>query len=295
VKFVPLAIGLVRAEFIQLFIFTQQISLSVQIIHITLKLKTVRGANAVPTTELDAPDVIILSNSPTADMSCQIINCSGPGCECDPGNFGADWTTYSGENVMYRINNLSTDDNGVIESKWSILGWQDPFLTCSGADPLCFMTIPVPTISGGDYDIKLEVKDGDGQTDTIFHSISIKQDAVADFKCSLRENGPWQDCLSGYGFRVSEGEMIYFKDYSSPSAEGTAIISRLWEKSEDGGPFIPFSSDNETNPSTTLERGSMIIRLTIIDDIGVPGRVADENYTISVKAPPPQWRESPVF
>lgn len=254
-----------------------------------------QGTNAVPTTELDAPDVSAPSNPPTADMNCQIIDCSGSGCECDSGNWAADWVTYNGENVMYRINNLSTDDNDIVESKWSILEWQDPFLTCFGADPLCSLTIPIPSIPAGDYSIKLEVKDEEDQTDTIFHLITIKQDAVADFKCSLKEDGPWQDCSPGEGFKVSEGEMIYFKDYSSPSVEGTAIISRVWEKSEDGGPFIPFSSDNETNPSTTLERGSMIIMLTVTDDSGVSGRIADEDYTISVKTPPPQWRERSVF
>jgi hypothetical protein len=62
------------------------------------------------------------NSSPNAAMSCQIVDCTG--CECNI----TTWTTFNGDGVIYTIINDSTDpDDNIVESTWSIIGYQDPY------------------------------------------------------------------------------------------------------------------------------------------------------------------------
>jgi len=241
----------------------------------------------------DCPDVcaeeivVEVNNPPTAIFSCQILDCMGGGCVCDAVN----WVTYNGEGVFYQINNGSIDaENNIVRSTWSIVGWQDPFFDCPPGDILCSM--PIPIIPEGNYTVKLEVEDAYNLTDTITHPITIEQDAIADFKCSLYSGGPWSDC-DGFGF--SEGEMIYFnsEDYSSPSepGSGTSIISWSWTFI-DGTPPTG-NLQNSSSIFEALSSNSGEITLTITDTAG--RSKTTDTYKLIIKLPLPEWREVSPF
>jgi hypothetical protein len=225
---------------------------------------------------------------PDAVISCEIINCGGSGCQCN----GA-WATFNGDSVIYKINNNSTDPDGqIVSSTWSIIGYQDPWLTCSPANPLCGITMP--RIQAENYTIKLVVKDNDGLTDTATHPITVKQDAVAGFMCSL-DNENWQVCES---LSVGREELVYFRDNLPPPYEhslpstGASIISRVWEMN--GVQFAPngeFGS-NESNTWATLTEAVTDISLRITDN---QGRTDSKSHQINVGFPLPEWEEIPPF
>ena len=201
----------------------------------------------------------------------------------------------NGGNDIFKVYNDSWDpDNNIIQSTWSIIGYQDPFLICQddpgtpaineGLCDLGSMPITPPNI----YIIQLVVEDEYGLTDSASHLIRVKQDAIADFMCSLtNEEGSWQDCQ---GLTVTEGEIVYFKDsldlpnHSIFAEDAMAIISRTWKRND-----ATFASD-ETNPNISIEEGPNTIQLTIIDDMN---RSASQDYTINGRPSLPEWKEIP--
>ena len=210
---------------------------------------------------------------PSAAISCQIVACKGPGCQCN-----ASWVTFNGTGVIYRINNNSTDpDNNIISSTWSIIGYQDPYLTCSAPNPLCNLTMP--RIPSGNYTIKLKAQDAGGLSNETSHSIRVKQDAVADFDCSL-DGINWKNCGD---LRVDEGQLVYLKDKSLAS-EDADITSRTWKLNN-----VIFDSDNNVITSVNVS-GSPIITLDVLDS---QGRSSTKEYVISARPPLPQYREIP--
>jgi len=230
--------------------------------------------------------VASLNAQPQASSSCQIIDCRGPGCVCNLTN----WITYNGLDVDYRINNNSSDpDNDIKTSTWSILNWQDPYFSCTDNpgtpavnEGLCSMRIP--SISAGNYTVKLRVEDEHGATSTTSHSITVKQDVISDFMCSLNSAGPWKICQ---GYRVAEDVLVYFKDMSS-SSESATITSWSWTF-EDGTP----PSSTSQNPSTKfkkIDRNSGNVTLQITDSAG---RTDTTLYHLLITIPLPEWREVP--
>jgi hypothetical protein len=215
------------------------------------------------------------NSPPNAAMSCEIIDCKGPGCECN-----GTWTTFNGDGVNYRINNNSTDpDDNIIKSTWSIVGWQDPFLPCSPLNPLCNMTMP--RIPAGNYSIKLKVEDAGGLSDETFHAIKVKQDAMADFDCSL-DGEDWGTLCED--LVVYQGQLIYLKDKSTPS-EGASISSWIWKINS-----VVFDSFNHATTSVNLAESENIITLVIGDS---QGRSDSEDKTIEARLPLPEYKEVP--
>ncbi|MDP2864532.1 MAG: hypothetical protein Q8N73_02680 [bacterium] len=215
------------------------------------------------------------NNPPNAAMSCQIVDCKGPGCECN----GA-WTTFNGDGVIYRINNDSTDpDDNIVKSTWSIVGYQDPYFSCSSPNPLCNLTLP--KIPKGDYTIKLTVEDEGGLSDTTSHPIKVKQDAIADFDCSL-DGEDWATACEN--LIVNQGQLIYLKDKSTPS-EGASIISRTWKINN-----VVFDSGNNAPTSVNLAESENTITLVIGDS---QGRSDSEDKTIEARLPLPEYKEVP--
>lgn len=236
---------------------------------------------------------LTVGNPPTAAFSCDPdpTTCDTSGC-----------TGYT--RCLFRLENQSTDPEGpgdIASSTWTITGPTNETVTCT-LTPLCDWPLQ-PIHPAGNYTATLTVEDQPGNKDiSAPQNFTIYQEAIADFMCSLtNEDGSWQNCGT---ISVSEEEIIYFRDdllapdlHSSHSEGAIAIISRVWEKSEDGNPFIPFSSDNESNSSTTLGQGSATIRLTITDNNSVTGprTVVNDDYVVGVKVPLPEWREVSPF
>jgi hypothetical protein len=86
------------------------------------------------------------------------------------------------------------------------------------------MTMP-KNITPGNYSIKLKVEDAGGLSSSTSHLIKVKQDAVADFDCSL-DGEDWGTLCED--LVVYQGQLIYLKDKSIPS-EDASIISRIWK------------------------------------------------------------------
>ena len=123
----------------------------------------------------------------------------------------------------------------------------------------------------------------EGLTDTISHPIPIKvkQDAIADFVCSL-DGEDWQ--TSCEDLVVYQGQLIYLKDKSMASDEAI-IISRTW-KINNG----VFDSDNNVTTSVNLFERENTLSLTVIDS---QGRSALEHKVIGAQLPLPEYREVP--
>jgi len=205
-------------------------------------------------------------------MSCQIVDC--PGCDCN-----GTWATFNGDGVIYSINNNSTDpDDNIVESTWSIVGWQDPYWTCP-LNPLCGITMP--KIQAGNYSIKLKVEDAGGLWNETSHPIKVKQDAIADFDCSL-DGENWGTACED--LVVYQGQLIYLKDKSTPS-EGASIISRTW-KINNG----VFDSFNHATTSVNLAESENTITLVIGDN---QGRSDSKDETIGARLPLPEYKEVP--
>jgi hypothetical protein len=213
------------------------------------------------------------NSPPNAAMSCQTVDC--PGCECN-----GTWTTFNGDGV-YIINNDSNDpDDNIVKSTWSIIGYyQDPYLTCSPPNPLCNMTMP--KIPAGNYSIKLKVEDAGGFSDEIFHVIKIKQDAIADFDCSL-DGEDWEACE---GLVVYQDQLIYLKCKSTAS-DGAVITSRTWKINN----VVFNSGNNAATTSVNLAESENTITLVIGDS---QGRSDSEDKTIEARLPLPEYKEVP--
>jgi len=273
--------------------------------------KDVQG-NFKSTNELS--QFTVLNHNPTAAMSCEVVSCGKdhlgnemPGCECSP-SFLNNWTTYNGNGVLFKINNNSEEldgPNDALSSTWSIVGYQDPYVSyagcgmsapstvCSGAD----MTMPT-NIPAGNYVIQLKVEDSDHATDTITHTIKVKQDIIVHFECSLMDPSSmppgdysnWQDCEN---IKAGVSAMVYSNDNlpdphkHSSASTGASITSRKWSK--DG---IELSSGNFSSFSILMESITHEVLLIAKDSIG---REGSESHTITVGQLLPKYKEISPF
>ena len=254
----------------------------------------INGLNATPfpISERSGPNV---NNAPTAAMHGDASTCVGADWLSDP------WITYN-YNCPFNIINDSTDpDNDIVTSEWSIFyqaggdAVVNPYTDCPNDDigtpeneGLCDTTLPSVLTSGQSYYIELTVEDSGSLTNAATHDFYVRQDITASFSCSLSPDGPWQGCE---GFRISEGQVVYFQDSSSPSEGGGSIISRDWIFT-DGTP----DSSTEQNPSVTFESlsgSSGTVTLEVRDQTAGVGRTDSETHRLQLTAPLPEWREVP--
>ena len=134
----------------------------------------------------------------------------------------------------------------------------------------------------GSFTAELYIEDTFGVSDAKTQTFQIKQEARADFKCSL-DNELWQDCDT---FRPAVKEKAYFLDQSSSSEGSSGIISREWTF-QGGSPSG--DSGNDLNPSTRFQSGGLkSVSLTITDD---QGRDDTKGYNISPEFPLPEYKE----
>ncbi|MDP2930572.1 MAG: PKD domain-containing protein, partial [bacterium] len=219
-----------------------------------------------------SPIKIIVNQPPVANFSCLPASCS----------------IYTGE--ILTLNNNSTDpDNNLARSEWDILGWgSSPDLTCcssgcNSSTTLCNYTVQSSILGKGIYSAKLTVRDSLNEAASLTKTFNIKQDAIADFDCSL-DNSTWVACLN---LGVKTGEKVYFLSRSSPS-EGASITSWSWTF-QDGNPAVA----NTSNPQTKFSSGgSKAVSLTIHDSAG---RSASQTYNLNAQIPLPEWEEIPPF
>lgn len=234
------------------------------------------------------------NNPPQALISCDATNC-GPGSYCD---VTGTWIAYN-RNCQFHLLNKSTDpdstnpenNNDIVKSIWSIFyqdgtAWEDPWLTCI-ADPVCDMQLPALPANESYY-AKLYVEDKVGASSETQRNFYVRREAIADFECSLKPEEGWQVC--GDNFRVSEGEIAYFRDTSSVSEGATSVSSWSWTFT-DGIP----STSNLQNPSASFEEVDAVsgtVKLEITDNVG---RTDSRSYQVSITVPLPEWREVPPF
>jgi len=212
------------------------------------------------------------NNPPNAGMSCCPAGCSQPPGVC---------TGYVGD--IFCLRNDATDPDGeadIVYSGWNVYGWgSDPDQDCAGK---CNYT--PQAIGPGDYTVSLYIEDAEGLGSTTTEDFSILQDAVADFQCGYTLVGPWLPCS---GFGASEGKIIYFSDYSSPSETGSSIVRRDWYF-EDGTPASDVDN-NATSASsffTYVDSYSGNVTLEVEDNVG---RVDSTTYGLSVRRKIPRW------
>jgi len=242
------------------------------------------------------------NNPPQAAISCDATNC-GPGSYCDV--IGT-WIAYN-RNCQFNLLNQSTDpdstnpenNNDIVKSIWSIFyedstpcegvtpcPWQDPWVTCI-ADPVCDMQLPALPANKSYY-AKLYVEDNVGASNETQRDFYVRREAIADFECSLKPEEGWQRC--GDNFRVSEGEIAYFRD-TSLASEGATSVS-FWSWTFTNG--IP-STSNLQNPSASFEEVDAVsgtVKLEITDNVG---RTDSRSYQVLITVPLPEWREVPPF
>ncbi len=213
-----------------------------------------------------------VNSPPVTSISCDASECNSTGC-----------VAYTGC-PFYLINN-STDPEGtsdITKSEWDILNWGgDPDLSCTPGT-LCDFTPQTQTLGPGSFTAELYIEDTFGVSDAKTQTFQIKQEARADFKCSL-DNELWQDCDT---FRPAVKEKAYFLDQSSSSEGSSGIISREWSF-QGGSPDK--DSGNDLNPSTRFQSGGLkSVSLTITDD---QGRDDTKGYNISPEFPLPEYKE----
>ncbi len=222
-----------------------------------------RDLNLCPQSNYKVFTSLTFNQPPVAGICCRTC---GPGENC---------TAYNTE-VFTLINNSSDPDGSadIIRSRWDILGWGgSPDLECLSPNALCNFTLS--PLSAGNYSVELYVEDQNGESSTTSKSITILQDVIADFKCSLSADGPWQSCN---GFKVTVGERVYFKDESLAST-GATINSWSWTF-DDGDP----ASSTAQNPSTQFQSsGSKRVTLIVTDSAG---RSDDQEATLNVRRLP---------
>jgi PKD repeat protein len=213
---------------------------------------------------------VIENQIPVAAVSCDPTGCDLPMGTC---------TAYT--LCPFLLVNESTDGNGVediIKSEWDIYGW--------GSDPdnlFCEYCNYTPSgLTANTYTVELYVEDNAGTSDFVTKDFTILQDAISDFQCSLKPDEGWQSCEN---FRVSRGELAYFKNLSTAS-EGATTTLLSWTFAN-GTP----ATSNIANPSASFT-DSGTVSLTITDDAS---REDTENYNIRVTTPLPEWYEIPPF
>ena len=228
------------------------------------------GGNICSKSDYKVVTSLSFNQPPTANICCQ--SCSSPNC-----------TAYTGE--VFTLINDSHDQNGdtdIVKSEWDILNWKtDPDLSCSPPNALCNFTPQF--LSRGTYTVELYVEDSKGTSATDQETFTIKQSAIADFKCSL-DNTNWKTCSD---IKPNVGEVVYFLDQSSPP-EGGSITSYSWTF-QNGNP----STATGTNPSTKFQSaGQKEVTLTL----GVTAGPSDpRTQTIGVELPLPEWQEVAPF
>ena len=239
------------------------------------------GACPLAGTSISDYKVMIINNSPIAQTDCHPDGCLQPVGDC------REYTQS-----LFCLTNDSSDPDGdpdIQNSEWAVYDrdtWTQVYATTSCiANPLCNWTLPGigSFASGGNYRAFLKVIDNGGLTSIISKDFVILQDIIAQAECSLDSDAGWQNCSN---LRVSEGEVIYFNDLSTPSDSGTVIVSWTWTFT-DGDPV----SSNLQNPSTSFTKvgsNSGKVTLFVQDD---DGRTNSISYQLPLTYPLPQWRE----
>jgi hypothetical protein len=213
----------------------------------------------------------LFNQPPVAAASCTPVSCIG----------------YTGD--VLTLNNNSTDPDGqgdIVRSEWDIVSWgSNPDATCT-APALCNYTVQTQIMGPGNYQAELYVQDTIGASDTLspLLSFTIRQDIVASFQCSL-DQSLWQDCTT---LNVSQGEVVYFQDQSTPSEAASAVTTWSWTF-QNGNP----ATSTVQNPSSVFQSsGSKTVTLVATDNLGRQDTV---QTTISVSLPFPDWEEISPF
>ena len=208
------------------------------------------------------------NEEPTASFSCDPSDCSAYAGSSDP---------------ALRLSNNSTDQDGIDDiatSSWYI-GVGGHELVCSG---LCDYSVQSPSLSFGEYEVRLIVTDKAGASDDFKRTIVIKKDVIADFDCSLNEGGLWQNCSD---FRGVQREYAYFKDTSTVSKGAGYIYFRIWRI--DGKTFDSGVGENPVPVSgVELTKRFNTIELIAEDNLGRQDTVS---YTFGARLPLPTWQE----
>jgi len=148
----------------------------------------------------------------------------------------------------------------------------------------------LPSLTAGQaYYVKLKVEDTGGLSSSTSHSFYVRQDAIAEFECSL--NGvDWRSCQ---GFKVSEDVLVYFRSvngaFLSRPSEGASSITGFSWIFEDGTP----TTSTLQNPSVNFKKvdaNSGVANLTITDNVG---RTDTQSYQLLITVPLPEWKEVP--
>ncbi|MDO8424510.1 MAG: Ig-like domain-containing protein, partial [bacterium] len=238
--------------------------------------------------------VNVSANSPPAAAISVDYSLCGPGANTN--------TAYT--RCIFRLNNVSTDPNGLSDIKkstWTIKEKATDSIKdtsiCLAGNPLCGWSL-LATIPAGTYIAQLLAEDLSGVQSLATKEFTVREDIAADFLCSL-DNINWKKCDDSK-FKPAKGGKIYFSDNLSDSvlsgiglagrkslrSEGSSgIITRTWKK--DG---VIFSGTNNPNPSSVIQ--GTIIELTAEDDVG---RSDSQSYDIKTQLPIPEWQEISPF
>jgi len=207
--------------------------------------------------------------------------------ECLIGGLPASCSVYEKEVIQFT--NDSSDPDGIEDiedSFWNILafgGGTD--YTCSGVCPWSFQPSTI-SLDAGDYEMELVVIDSVDHESAPSAKVNfqVKQDASADFECSLDPLVGWtQSCST---LNVAEGQKVHFRDggHSNPS-DGASLNDWDWIFS-DGTPSLVNndSGDADAIDVTFNGTGSKLVTLTVRDN---GGRIAsvDKNILINVSLP----------
>ncbi len=231
------------------------------------------------------------ADSVTVNVSTPAAHAPDAAVHCVP----ASCSVY--ENDTLTMHNTSTDPDGeadIVKSEWDIIGvGASPDASYSGLGNLNALFTPknylfAAGIATGTYTVQLTVYDATSLSDSISKSITIKQDAKADFECSLTGNpGDWHSVCSDIAPKI--GDTVYFKD-ASHASEGASISSRAWTF-EDGIP----AGGSTLNPTTTFQSvGEKDVILQIVDSAS-RGNSVTKTLTVGAALPPPGYREVPPF
>ena len=137
--------------------------------------------------------------------------------------------------------------------------------------------------------MKLTVRDAQSATASLTKAFNIKQDAVADFVCSL-DNSTWVSCQN---FQARTNQVVYFESRSnlipgflnlSFPSEDASITSYNWNF-QDATPV----SGNIANPQSSFNSsGIKTVSLTIGDSAS---RSASKSYNLRIGMLLPEWEE----
>ena len=179
------------------------------------------------------------------------------------------------------LNNDSTDPDGngdIVQSDWTGI---PPTLTCPPGPVRCDYTTQV--VAANNYTVQLRVEDKDGNSDTAQIGVTINQDIISDFDCSL-DGSNWQDCAT---LSAAKDEVVRFRSLSTPSS-GASITSYSWTF-EDGSP----ATSGSQNPTVTFQSsGSKTISLQVQDNAG---RQDTKQVSLGVSLPFPEFQEISPF